>query len=133
MTKEEQREFIADYLLIENAQERFSALVARKSLLPPLDESDQIETNRVEGCVSQVWLVGENPNGVWRFRTEADSTIVAALAKLIAEWFDGLPPEEIRDSPHDLLDQLQISGQLSPTRRRGMAQIFLKIQSLAVS
>ncbi len=134
MTPDAQNQFLDDYLLIENPQERFSAIVSRNSPLASLDEAKRTDANQVEGCVSRVWLVGElDEAGKCRFRAEADAAIVDALAKLIAEWFDGMAPKEIMAAPADLLDRLGIASQLSPTRRRGMGQIFGKIRGLAES
>lgn len=133
MNATEQQQLVEDYLLIENAQERFSALVSRSSPVAGVQEEEAIEQNLVPGCVSQVWLVGDLENGVCRFRVQGDSTIVHSVAALLCEWFDGLTPGEVLSAPKDPLDQLKISSQLSPTRRRGMGQFVTRICSLAES
>tara|TARA_R110002096_G_scaffold159011_6_gene324636 strand:- start:3866 stop:4285 length:420 start_codon:yes stop_codon:yes gene_type:complete len=133
MTASEQQQLVEDYVLIENPQERFGLLVARSSPLAPLEEAEKIDENLVPGCISQVWLAGSLEDGRCRFRVQGDSTVVHAVAALLCEWFDGLTPEEVLNSPKNLLDQLKISSQLSPTRRRGMGQVVTKICSLAES
>ncbi|MEM1296139.1 MAG: SufE family protein, partial [Verrucomicrobiota bacterium] len=68
MNSVEQQQLIEDYLLIENPQERFGALVSRATRLGSLKEEEKVDQNLVPGCVSQVWLVGALEAGRCRFR-----------------------------------------------------------------
>ncbi|MEM7015075.1 MAG: SufE family protein, partial [Verrucomicrobiota bacterium] len=112
--KEKQQQLIDDFSLIENRMERFSAIVDRKNPLEPLDDADKIDTNRVPGCVSMVWLVGEHQDGVYQFRIDADSSIVRGVAVLICELYSGSAAAEIAEFEATLLDDLKIADQLSP-------------------
>jgi len=128
---EKQRQLIEDYLLIEDRLERFSALVERTSSLPPLPEEEKTDINRVPGCVSQVWLVGNCENGHCRFQVDADSTIVLGVARLLCELYDGATPEEVVDTEPAFVETLRIGDQLSPTRQRGLRHIRARIQEIA--
>ena len=67
-----QRQLLDDFLLIENSQERLTAVVDRARRLPPLPSELRIDANRVQGCISQVWLVPELRDGRGHFRCDAD-------------------------------------------------------------
>lgn len=130
---EKQQQLIEDYSLIEDRMERFSAIMARPDPLAPLTDEEKIDANRVEGCVSMVWLVGSCEDGVCRYRVDADSSIVRGVAMLLCEMYDGQPAQEIIDTEPELIDALRIGDQLSPTRRKGMGHIREKIRSYAKS
>lgn len=130
---EKQQQLIDDFSLIENRMERFSAVVDRKSPLPPLGESEKVDANRVPGCVSLVWLVGDLESGVCNFRVDADSSIMRGIAALLCELCSGSPPDEISSFEATLIDDLKIADQLSPTRRRGLGHIRARIREVASS
>jgi len=138
-----QRELIDDLNLIENPQERLSALVDRAHYLPPLPTEARTERNLVPGCVSQVWLLcTRDTAGRCHFRCDADGPLVKALVAFLCDYYSGCTPEEIladsvssdnatntdEDSPLAALGLLQT---LSPTRRNGLAQVRARIRSFA--
>jgi len=130
---EKQQQLIEDYSLIEDRMERFSAIMARPDPLPPLADDEKADVNRVEGCVSMVWLVGSCEDGVCHYRVDADSSIVRGVALLLCELYDGHTPQEIVDTEPEIIEALKIGNQLSPTRRKGIGHIRAKIRSYAES
>ncbi len=130
---EEQRQLIDDYLLIEDPMERFSAIVDRARHLPGLTAQDRTEANLVPGCRSQVWMTAARaPDGAGvRFRSDADSTILKAIAALMAELYSGHPPEAIQRVEPVFIEKLRLDAHLSPTRRNGLQQIRRRMVELA--
>ncbi|GIT04623.1 MAG: hypothetical protein CM1200mP29_00340 [Verrucomicrobiota bacterium] len=59
-------EFLGDW------EERFAYLIELGKKLPPLDESEMVEDNRVHGCQAMVWLK-MLPAGDSTFEIHADS------------------------------------------------------------
>jgi cysteine desulfuration protein SufE len=117
--------------LIEDIQERLAAVVDRVRKLPPFEESERIESNRIQGCVSRVWIVAALENRRCRFRTDADSTLIRGLATLICEVYDEATPEEILTQEANILDALHLTDHLSPTRRHGLEQVHRAIREFA--
>jgi cysteine desulfuration protein SufE len=128
-----QQDLIDRYAIIEDAQERFAALTNRGRKLPPLPESERLETNLVPGCSSRVWLAKEFANGHCHFRVDADSPIVKGLAALLCELYDDAAPADIVawESEQDILEGLRIERMLSPTRLNGLASIRAAIRAFA--
>ena len=52
-----QRQLLEDLNLIEDPQERLTIVVDRARRRAPFADPDRIDSNRVAGCVSQVWLI----------------------------------------------------------------------------
>lgn len=128
-----QQQLIDDYGIIENPQERLSAIVDRARGLPPLGEADRSEANRVHGCISLAWIVGEVRAGRCGFRADADSPLVRGLLALITDLYSGATPAEIVAIEPVLIEELGLTRQLSPTRLNGLRSVRAKIREFAVA
>ena len=126
-----QQQLVDDLLFIEDAQERLGAVVDRAKRLPPLPAADRTEQNRVTGCVSQVWVVGELIDGRCVFRCDADGPLVKGLVAFLCEFFNSATPVEITASTADPLESLGLMRNLSPTRHNGLAAVRVRIRELA--
>lgn len=129
--REKHAAMIARYSIIEDAQERLAAIVARGRKWPGVRDDEKTDAHRVQGCVSQVWLVGESDGGTCRFRMTADSPLVQGLAALICELYDGGAAVEIVEIEPELLEALGLARQLSPTRLNGLANVRRTIREFA--
>jgi cysteine desulfuration protein SufE len=128
-----QQQLVDDLLIIEDSQERLGAVVDRAKRLPPLPATDRAEQNRVMGCISQVWVIGELHDGRCEFRCDADGPLVKGLVAFLCEFFTGATPAEIAASDADPLEALGLMRNLSPTRHNGLAAVRGRIRELAAS
>lgn len=113
-------QLVADLAVLDDPQERLALIVDRAKRVPPLAAADRTDANRVRGCVSVVWLVGELRDGVCHFRADAESPLVRGLVILLADFFSGFPPAALAASAVDPLETLGLTRNLSPTRRNGL-------------
>jgi cysteine desulfuration protein SufE len=120
-----------DFAVFDDPQERLSAVIDRARKIPPLPSTDRIDENRVQGCVSIVWLVGEVRDGRCLFRSDAESPVVRGLLAFLCDFFNGATPAEIADSTSDPLAALELTQNLSPTRRNGLAAAHRAIVAFA--
>jgi cysteine desulfuration protein SufE len=130
---EKQQQMIADFALIEDAQERLSAVVDRARPRPPLPETERTEANRVKGCVSLAWVVGELREGRCHFRSEADSPLVRGLLALLCDFYSNAAPAEVAATEPALLEELGLAQNLSPTRLNGLRSVRAKIRDFATT
>jgi len=130
---EKEQTLIARYAIVEDLQERLSAVLERARKMPPLPPEARTDAHRVPGCVSRVWLLGKRQDGRCHFRLDADSALVKGLAGLLCELYDGAPAPEIVAFDTRLLEELRLVAQLSPTRQHGLAQVRRAIQAFAAS
>ena len=115
-------------------EQRARLLMQWGQRLPELDEHDKIEANRVHGCESQVWLVGECKDGHWQFAASSDARLIRGLVALLLARVNGLTTQELKqvDLP-DWFDQLGLSRQLSPSRSNGLNAVLQRMRELALS
>ncbi len=126
-----QQQLVDDLLFIEDSQERLSAVVDKAKRLPPLPAADRTEENRVTGCISQVWVLGELRDGRCYFRCDADGPLVKGLVAFLCEFYSGATPAEITASTADPIESLGLLRNLSPTRVNGLAAVRTRIRALA--
>jgi cysteine desulfuration protein SufE len=128
---EKQQQLVADLAIIDDPHERLSAVVDRAKRLAPLPASERTEAHRVRGCVSLVHLVGEVRDGRCHFRCDADSPLVLGLVALLCDFFSGATPAEIVASDANPLAALDLTRNLSPTRRNGLTSALATIRAFA--
>lgn len=102
--------------------------------LPALDEHAKTDANRVHGCESQVWLVGELKDGHWQFAASSDARLIRGLVALLLTRVNGLTGEELKhvDLPA-WFEQLGLSRQLSLSRSNGLNAVLQRMRELALS
>jgi cysteine desulfuration protein SufE len=130
---EKQHQLIEDYAIIPDPQERLAAVVDRARRRPPLPETERTEANRVRGCVSLAWVVGEVRAGRCHFRSDADSPLVRGLLVLLCDFYSDATPAEVAATEPALLEELGLARNLSPTRLNGLRSVRAKIREFAAA
>ena len=122
---------VSDFAAFEDPQERLAAVVDRAKKTSPLTVEERVDANRVRGCVSIVWLVGEQRHQRCFFRSDAESPVVRGLVAFLCDFFNGAEAREIATCDLDPLDALGVTRDLSPTRRNGLTAVRRAIRSFA--
>jgi cysteine desulfuration protein SufE len=118
--------------LFEDWEDRYRYIIDLGKKLPNLPQADRNDQNRVEGCVSQVWLTCEEKGGKYFFKADSDAFIVKGLASILITIYSGKSEYEIKQMPiEDIFAKLDLGEHLSPTRRNGFFAMVQKIQSLS--
>ena len=113
-------------------EQRARLLMQFGDRLPALDDAQKSDTNRVHGCESQVWLVGDLRDGHWQFRASSDARMIRGLVALLLLRVNGLSAADLKqiDLP-DWFNQLGLSRQLSPSRSNGLNAVLQRMNELA--
>lgn len=130
---EKQQQLVADYAIIDDPQERLAAVVDQARRRPALPAAERTEANRVRGCVSLAWVVGEVRDGHCHFRCDADSPLVRGLLVLLGDFYSGGTPVEVAATEPALIEQLGLDRSLSPTRLNGLRSVRAKIRDFAAA
>jgi len=121
--------------LLDDWEERYRYVIELGKDLPPLDDSEKSPETKVDGCVSQVWLVAEpaaEPAGALTFRVDSDAHIVRGLLAILLRLYDKRQPEQILAvDARAALDRLDLEGHLSPSRTNGLFSMVKRIRQLA--
>jgi len=130
---EKQEQLVEEITLIPDPYERLGYIVDRGKKAEGLGEDLRIESFKIEGCMSQLWVVPEFREGKCYFRSESDSAIVKGIASLLCDFYSGQAPEEIVENDAAFLGEVGITQHLSPNRRNGLSRIVESIQRFAKS
>jgi cysteine desulfuration protein SufE len=128
-------ELIEGFEFLEDWESRFSYVLDLGRKLPPMDEADRVEANRVHGCQATVWMVerfsDEDPSTI-TISAASDAHIVNGLIAILMLIFNGKTAEQAMAlDPKPILKQLDLEEHLSPTRRNGLYAMLKRIGDLA--
>jgi len=131
--KDKQETLVEEITLIPDAYERLGYIVERGKKAEGLPDDLRIDSFKIEGCMSQLWVVPEFKNGLCYFKSESDSAIVKGIAELLCGFYSEQKPEEIIETDAEFLGEVGITQHLSPNRRNGLSRIVESIQRFAKS
>jgi cysteine desulfuration protein SufE len=126
-------EIVADFDLLEDWEDRYRYVIELGRKLQPLPEADRNETNKVQGCVSQVWL-STNVNSDNRaprlsFIGDSDAHIVRGLIAILFALYSGKTADAILDvDANAVLGRLHLKEHLTPQRSNGLLAMVERIR-----
>lgn len=138
-TQQEQvQELIDTFSMLDSWEEKYNYLIDLGRELPPLDEIQHVNANRVYGCQSNVWLIAipqeKDGQRIIDFIADSDSKIVTGLIAVLRRAYSGQTPEYIVNyNVQELFEALQLEQHLTLGRRNGLASMVQRIQHLAES
>lgn len=128
---EKKQALVEELSIIDDPQERFAYIIDRARQLPRLDEAYKIDTFRIDGCQSQLWLVPRLEDGKCYFSTDSDAVITRGIAGLLTDLYSDCAPNEILANEPDFLAEVGITQHLTPNRRNGLGNVWKKIRAYA--
>lgn len=125
------RETLTAFAQAPGWEQRARLLMQWGERLEPLDDGERSETNRVAGCESHVWLIGQCQDGRWHFRAASDARLIRGLLAVLLARVNGLNADELaRVGMADWFASLGLSRQLSPSRSNGMNAVLQRMREL---
>jgi cysteine desulfuration protein SufE len=127
-------EIIENFALLEEWDDRYRYLIELGRTLTPLPEAVRIDTNKVQGCASQVWLSTDvKPDGaggpVLDFAGDSDAHIVRGLIAVLFALYSGKHAREILTTDAiALFERLGLREHLTPQRSNGFRSMVNRIQ-----
>lgn len=128
-----QKQIIEEFGLLATWEEKYKHLIALGKTLPPYPEDKRLDTFKVKGCQSQVWLFAEFDGKTVHYAIDSDAMIVKGLACLLHRTFSGHTPQEIAQAPMDFLQEIGLTSHLSQSRSNGMAAMVRQFKNYAVA
>jgi cysteine desulfuration protein SufE len=126
-------EIVADFDLLEDWEDRYRYVIELGRKLQPLPETDRNHTNKVQGCVSQVWLAtAVNPDDRaprLSFVGDSDAHIVRGLIAILFALYSGKTADAILDiDANVVLGRLHLKEHLTPQRSNGLLAMVERIR-----
>ena len=130
MANREFEQIVDDFEFLEDWEDKYRYVIEEGKKMPVLDDSLKVESNKVNGCASQVWLHFSVSDTLY-FEGDSDAVIVKGLIALLRKLYNGTPIEEIKNiSAWDHLKRLGLDDHLSSQRSNGVKAMVEKINSL---
>ena len=122
-------DLIDEFELLDDWEERYKYLIDLGRALPPLEDAERCDANKVKGCVSQVWLILDDEDGRYVLRGDSDAHIVKGLVALLTRLYEGRTAEQALEiDPREVLNRIGLAEHLSPQRSNGLASMIGVIQ-----
>jgi cysteine desulfuration protein SufE len=122
---------IEDFQLFDNWEDRYTYLIDMGRGLPQFPEHAKVASNKVDGCLSQVWFIQNNAEeGRVSFDADSDSAIVRGLIGVIRVLFHGQSLERARlvDVPF-VFAEIGLDEHLSVNRRNGFYAMIERVRT----
>ena len=117
---------------LDDWEDRYKYIIELGQALRPLAEPEKNAANKVNGCVSQVWLVTERHGANLAYRGESDAMIVRGLAAILIALYSDRPAQEIAETDAiAIFDELGLREHLSTQRSNGLVAMVNRIRSEA--
>lgn len=128
-------EIIENFTFLDDWDDRYRYLIELGRMLEPLPEVLHTESNKVQGCASQVWLhTTVVPNGgggpQLRFQGDSDAHLVRGLIAILLALYSGKPASDILATDAvALFERLSLREHLTPQRSNGFRSMVERIKA----
>ena len=123
-----------NFALLEEWDDRYRYVIELGRTLEPMPEVEHSAANKVQGCVSQVWLSktlersGKEP--VLKYLGDSDAHIVRGLIAILLTLYSGHTPQQILATDAiALFDEFGFREHLTPQRSNGLRSMVERIRS----
>ena len=130
MINNEFQQIIDDFDFFDDWEDKYRYVIEEGKKMPDLDETLKVDSNKVTGCASQVWLHFSNSDKLY-FDGDSDAIIVKGLIALLRKLYNGTPINDIKNiNALENLKKLGLDDHLSAQRSNGLKAMVERIQSL---
>lgn len=128
-------EIIENFQFLDDWDDRYKYLIELGSALPDFPENLQTSENKVQGCVSQVWVTAETAEGddpVLTFKGASDAHIVSGLVAITFAIFSNQKASKILATDEKaIFDSIDLSEHITPQRSNGLRSLVERIKQHA--
>jgi cysteine desulfuration protein SufE len=125
-------EIIENFQFLDDWDDRYKYLIELGNALPEFAVEKQIAENKVQGCVSQVWVTCEKSNDadpILTFQGQSDAHIVSGLVAITFAIFSGKTAKAILETNEkQIFDSIDLSEHITPQRSNGLTSLVERIK-----
>ena len=113
-------------------QDRLQYLVDLAREVPPLSDNEKVDENKIRGCASNLWVVGEkNKDNIMSYKHDGDAFITKGTAKIILDIVNGEKADNISKLTLEDFKHLGIKELLTMQRQVGFASLIERVIRIA--
>lgn len=124
------KEIIAEFDSFATIDEKYTHLFEIGDKLPEMDSQLKNETNKVQGCQSDLWFDLRYEDGRFMLQTDSDSMVIKGFAGLLVRIVENCPPTEVQQLNLDFINRLQI-WKLASERNNGLMAMLKYVKQQA--
>ena len=123
-----------NFELLDEWDDRYRYVIELGRTLEPMPEAEHSAANKVQGCVSQVWLSKhvDRANGtpLLKYLGDSDAHIVRGLVAILLSLYSGRTPQEILATDAlAVFDEFGFREHLTPQRSNGLRSMVERIRA----
>jgi cysteine desulfuration protein SufE len=124
-----------NFALLDEWDDRYRYVIELGRTLEPMPEAEHSPENKVQGCVSQVWLSKQLDRGggngpVLKYIGDSDAHIVRGLIAILLTLYSGRTPQQILSTDATaVFDEFGFRDHLTPQRSNGLRAMAERIRT----
>ncbi len=127
-------DLVETFDFLDDWEDRYRHVIDMGKAMDPLEEALRVPATKVDGCASQVWLVPQINDGVFRFRGESDAMIVRGLIAVLQTLYnDQTVADVLSIDAREELGRLDLNAHLSAQRSNGLRAMVERIRQTAAA
>lgn len=127
-----------NFEFLDDWEDKYRYVIELGRTMPVFPEEYQTAEHKVEGCVSQVWLIktiaDDTSDPAINYQGDSDAHIVKGLVAIVLSALSGRRASEIQSFDTDgLFKQIGLNEHLTPQRSNGLNSMVQRIKADAAS
>ena len=123
-----------NFELLDEWDDRYRYVIELGRTLDPMPEAEHSAENKVNGCVSQVWLSKQvdrsHSEPLLKYLGDSDAHIVRGLIAILLTLYSGRTPKQILETDAlKVFDEFGFREHLTPQRSNGLRSMVERIRS----
>jgi len=123
-----------NFEILDDWDDRYRYVIELGRTLEPMPEAEHSAENKVQGCVSQVWLSKrvDRAKGalMLKYLGDSDAHIVRGLVAILLSLYSGRTPQEILATDAlAVFDEFGFREHLTPQRSNGLRSMVERIRT----
>jgi len=115
----------------EDPKRKYEFILWLGKKLKKLDRQFLVPENKVNGCVSEVFVKASIKEGKLFWEGYSDALITKGLLAFLIDGLSDLTPIEVININKNFIEETGLKASLTPSRSNGFLNILLKMQSQA--
>jgi cysteine desulfuration protein SufE len=130
--QETEEEIVDEFSLFDSWEDKYEYIIDMGKKLPQLDDAYKVDTNKLKGCQSTVWLVSEFKDGKVIYKADSDAVIVKGLISMLIRVLSNHAPSAIINAKLDFINRIGMTTHLAQTRSNGLLAMVKQMKNFAL-
>ncbi len=127
-----QKDIVEEFNLFDDWQDKYEHLIELGKEMETLPEKHKNQSNIIDGCQSNVWIVAEFKNKKIKFLADSDAIITKGIISLLLRVFSEQSPLDILNANYNFIELIGLKKHLSINRASGLESMINKIKEYAL-